>query len=50
MSNPQFPTEKHCHLAIQMAASVPCLICGRNSEGSGSKVCLFKVKWQILSQ
>lgn len=50
MSNLRFPTEKHCQLAVEIAASAPCLLCGGNSDGSGSKVCLLKVKWQILSQ
>lgn len=49
VSSLPLPTEKHCHLAVERAASAPCLLCGRNSD-IGSAVCLPKVKWQILSQ
>lgn len=50
MSAPQFPPEKHCHSAVEIAASAPCFLCGSASDGSGSEVCLLKTKWQILSR
>lgn len=44
MSSLQFSTEKHCHLAVKIAASGLCLLCGGNSDGSSSKVCFISSK------